>query len=245
MAHLDVVQQDLAEEEAAVMSFWTDHAMAQAIPLDIPECARMPEPLAWQQQGPPSVMESVAPDDEFPDCRQHQCDEDDPQRLSHMAANGFVTTLVPTSNFTVFPWQTVGKIYMVFGGQNYVGSAWALSGTESAVFTAGHCVYDQPSAQWASKLMFKGRYNNGSAIGTWYMKTLYSLRGWINKSGYQYDLGVGLATSEIRPTMGALGLDGELSTKPRAVYGYRVSRQGHTRLQLQRRVYVAKRGWLH
>lgn len=196
----DVITNTVTESEDDIRAHWTDEAMAEAIPLEMPEGGPPAPPETWEQIGQLTAMESVAPDGEY-----LAYGEDDLRETAAQAGT-FVTTKVPTSNFTKFPWQAVGKLYMVFGGKNFVGTAWALSGSESGIFTAGHCVYDtEHNFKWASKVLFKGRYNNGSAAGTWTMSTLGTLVGWTKKSGSQYDLGCCLATSKIRPTLGALG----------------------------------------
>ena len=205
MANEDVVTQEIAEEATALSEYWTEEAMANAIPIELPsvdatimelsEAQGTAEP--WVQEGKMHQMASVAPTGEF-------IEYADPTESLKTAANTFTTTQVPLSNFSKFPWQTVGKLYMVFGGRNYVGSAWAIAGTESCIFTAGHCVHDKSSG-WASNVMFKGRYNNGTSAGTWSMKTLYSLKGWTDNEDFRYDMGACLATRVIRPAIGALG----------------------------------------
>ena len=206
MADTQVVSQQIKAQIEALNAYWTEDAMREAIPIDLPsldgtlrqlsDMAADAEP--WAQSAPSQQMPSVAAAGEFVDHGNLA------STVPTAAAGTFTTTLVPTSNFTKFPWQAVGKLYMVFGGKNYVGSAWAIAGTQSCIFTAGHCVYDKADG-WATNVMFKGRYNNGASIGTWYIKELFSLKGWTDNRDFQYDMGACLATSAITPTMGALG----------------------------------------
>jgi V8-like Glu-specific endopeptidase len=92
---------------------------------------------------------------------------------------------------------------MSFGqGHDFVGSAWTIG--ESAIFTAGHCVKDQ-TLGWATSMVFRARYNHGSSIGTWTIRLINSLNGWINSGDFQQDMGAAIATSPIRPTTGKSG----------------------------------------
>lgn len=216
---LNVIQQKEDLDHSKIAAYWTEERMANAIPIEIPKNFELPKPIHWEQDGPLTIMESVGPERHFP---LHPDGSD-----QKIAANTYTTTLVPTSNYTTAPWQNVGKLYMVFGGKNYVGSAWVIAGSNSGIFTAGHCVYDNGTgggngAGWASSVMFKPRYNNGNSLGTWYMSTLFTLQGWADKSGYQYDLGCCLATSQIAPTTGGLGwiANGAPNLGPYTAIGY-------------------------
>jgi len=205
MADRDVVEQNIDVNLKAISDYWTEEAMAEAIPIELIRdvslkelSERAPDNEPWVQDGIMQQMENTAAQGEF-----HAYPDADELPPAALAA-GYTTSLVPIGNYAKFPWQAVGKIYMVFGGKNYVGSAWAIAGTESCIFTAGHCVYDQ-KAGWASNIKFEARYFNGASAGTWYMKTLYSVKGWTSNGDHKYDMGAGLATQAIRPKIGALG----------------------------------------
>lgn len=200
MSNLTVVAQSIANTKKAhkaILDYWTEEKMANAIPLEIPVIKKKKAPKRWKQSGKLTIMETVAPKLQTPFFN-------DIENAS-AAANTYTTTQVPTSNFTKAPWQFVGKLYMTFNGKNYVGSAWSIAGSTSGIFTAGHCLYDQKTNSWASQVIFKARYNDGSYAASWPMTELYTLQGWIDKKGHEYDLACALANSPVSPVIGGLG----------------------------------------
>jgi V8-like Glu-specific endopeptidase len=199
---LDVEMSEESLEIEEIQSYWTKENMESAIPIEIPMLDELTPPIQWTQDGIMSSMEAVAPDHDYDNIIE------DLEKVLPTA--GFTTSLVPILNYRLLPWCPVGKLYMVFGNKNYQGTAWAISGSESGIFTAGHCVFDNglgggSGAGWATKVKFEAQYYDGRSAGTWYMRKLYTLKGWTSRSGFQYDLGCCLATSKIRPTTGALG----------------------------------------
>jgi len=175
------------EDELAIITYWTPERMEEAKPLELPTLRGRPE----GGQGVPTADEADQPVEQSAVA---------PDGSQDLALANFVTTRV--ANMNIWPYMTVGKLYMTFAGVNYQGSAWCIG--ESAIFTAGHCVHGK-SAGWATNVIFRARYSNGSSIGTWVMRTLGSLNGWINNEDFQYDMGSGVATRPIRPTTGKSG----------------------------------------
>lgn len=170
-------------EAAEVEAYWTQERMESAIPLPLPT---FPSSAAVYSRrvsvGAPASASSRGPDTEG------------------LLALRFSTSLV--GNMNVFPYQAVGKLFMTFGGQNYVGSAYVIG--ESTIGAAGHCVYD---GNWATNVLFAARYNNGADIGRWPIRPdrLAAPRGWTDNTDFAYDLGFGIAYRPIRPTTGKLG----------------------------------------
>lgn len=176
-------------DEQEVRAYWTEERFRNAKPLPLP---KLPSPPGVadargpgaRAKGKPATGDAVPPDGSWG---------------RNLLA--FQTSLV--ADMTIDPYQTVGKLYMSFGaGNDFVGSAWTID--ESAIFTAGHCVFDR-TLGWATSLVFRAQYKNGSSIGTWSIRLINSLNGWINNGDYQHDMGAAIATSPIRPTTGASG----------------------------------------
>ncbi len=185
-----------AHETAEVDAFWTEDAMRAARPVEM----RLAEPPlemlhrdVWTQAGPQTVFESRPPDGE----------EIEPFVEEPAPAAGYATSRV--ADLSAFPYCTIGKMFMVFDGSNFVGSAWVIA--EQAVFTAGHCVYDKDSdGGWADNVLFVPQYDNGSApVGRWTATKIWSLEGWSRSHDFRYDMAVFQVDRPIRPKTGSLG----------------------------------------
>jgi V8-like Glu-specific endopeptidase len=92
--------------------------------------------------------------------------------------------------YTSAPTRTHGKVFFTDGGARYVCSGTALlSGNESTVWTAGHCVHDGTGgfhANW----VFVPAYADGTApYGEWAARTLLTTRSWSASGDLSYDLG--------------------------------------------------------
>ncbi len=200
----EVIEHQLTTDDTEAMAvrlYWTEERMQSAQPRPLPEIevpdaqlAELLAPSPWEQTGTPTHMETV------PAYNQPLEQEVEELGREAMAVRTFTTTKV--ANMNVFPYQAVGKLFMTFDGVDYIGSAWTIA--ECGVFTAGHCVYDTDTDKWASNVMFKPRYSNGHALGTWHARALYSLTGWTKNHDWAYDMGAFL-TTPIRPSTGSLG----------------------------------------
>lgn len=177
-----------AKELRDVELYWTEDRIRSASPLPIPTLDGEPPVEDVIEVREPDVIEhsAVEPDAEVDD-------------LSAETAC-FVTSLV--SNRNVSPYKYVGKLYMTFGGNNYVGSAWCIC--KKSICTAGHCVHDK-STGWATNVIFKGRYNSGSQSGTWAIPTLAAPKGWTDNQDYAYDYAGGISNGNIQSVIGSAG----------------------------------------
>ncbi|MHA1821179.1 MAG: CARDB domain-containing protein [Promethearchaeota archaeon] len=104
---------------------------------------------------------------------------------------------------TEFPYRTVVKLYMTFGGNNYIGSGAMIDGKH--VLTAGHCVYDSEHG-WAESITIVPAKNGptqpfGSASWT----RLRTLRGWVNDQSSEYDLAVITLDKDYGTSIGWMG----------------------------------------
>ncbi len=193
----------LAPQVKLLNEFWSEEALAAAEPIGLelsPEEAQqllLKADVEWQAAGPETTGTPVAP-------AGGAVSGWDPQLPC--PATGCTTQRVP--NRTVIPYCAVGKLFMTFNGNRYVGSAWTIG--ESTVFTAGHCLYDSGTggAGWADNLLFVPQYHNGAEpLGRWAAIEMATLNGW--KAGgsdrFKYDLAAFRVDRPIRPATGSLG----------------------------------------
>jgi len=86
---------------------------------------------------------------------------------------------VPPSNGSVsFPTATVGKIFFVSGGRNYVCSGTAIvSQNKNTMDTAGHCLYMYGT--WSTNVIFCPLYDHGNGpYGCWAATNLLIPSDW-------------------------------------------------------------------
>ena len=131
-----VVAERTASLANEVEPHWTAEAMASARSIepevDEEEILTLMDPRAWVQDGNPTVMESVPPDGAVIGDDEDIAD----------ARDRFMATRVPTGSLDDFPYSAIGKLFMTFDGEDFVGSAWVVA--VSAVFT--RIAYSTPNA---------------------------------------------------------------------------------------------------
>ena len=176
---------ELEQEEAALLSYWTEERMAAAEPL------------------PFSVPAESIDDAQFSNLQPEESLSGEPQAPEgglFLPRPKFSTSLVKDMN--VFPYQCVGKLFMTFGGGDRVASAYVIG--ESTIGTAGHCLYKKEE-KWAENVLFAARYDRSSYVGKWSIKRKGILEGWEKTQNWAYDMAFGIAHRPIRPTTGKLG----------------------------------------
>ncbi|MCK4260965.1 MAG: trypsin-like serine protease [Halanaerobiales bacterium] len=180
-----------------VEAYWTEERMRNAIPLKIPVTAEEPDlratTLAWERTAEDKLKESTPSEN-------GNLNFDSKEFLLD-AGKDFETTRV--NNINDYPYQLIGKIFMTFNGRDYVGSAWTIA--ESAIFTAGHCVYSHQEGVWATNILFEAGYSDGSFIKRWGSNNYYSLNGWVNDGDCASDMAVCIMDSPVSSTTGTLG----------------------------------------
>ena len=125
-------EQEMGSAQSNIMEYWTSERMVQAQPIeaniDEDQILALMAAEPWAQEGPQAVMESQPP---------NGFGVGDHEDISDLA-NGFSTTRVLKTDQDDMPYSTIGKMFMTFNGQDYVGTGWVIA--ENGVFTAGHCV---------------------------------------------------------------------------------------------------------
>ena len=88
---------------------------------------------------------------------------------------------LPATNYSVYPYKTVGKVFFKKGTQNFVCSASSIG--NYAVITAGHCVSDG-MGHFHTNWVFVPAYNAGAApFGQWTPNFLIVSSAWHNGGG--------------------------------------------------------------
>src|ERR1019366_5263590 len=110
----------------------------------------------------------------------------------------------PANGESSYPLSTVGKVFMTnASGQNMVCSGTAvISANQSAVDTAGHCLYWNGS--WVKNVIFCPLYNNGSTpYGCWAARDLEVPADWINapSNDFHHDLGMAVVAANSEGTL--------------------------------------------
>jgi hypothetical protein len=123
-----------------------------------------------------------------------------------------------TTPYTQAPTSTHGKAFFTLGGSDYVCSATALlSGNDSVVWTAGHCVNQGPGA-YATNWSFVPAYKDGSApFGEFPARELLTTTAWRRSGDFSYDLGAAaVSTARGRSLTDAVGGRGIRFQYPRS-----------------------------
>jgi hypothetical protein len=106
------------------------------------------------------------------------------------------TSYEVTTPYTQQPTSTHGKVFFTLGGNDYVCSGTALlSGNESVVWTAGHCVNEGPG-DFATNWQFVPAYKDGSApLGVYTAQDLITSSAWANQGDFSYDFAAAIVGS--------------------------------------------------
>lgn len=192
------ISEEMQRDKMALTEFWTAEALAEATPIEV-DIDGGPQPVAMlAEEERPLEGDVVSNMPVMPD-RLETADYD-PQPAC--PASGPNTEQVPDR--TVIPYSPVGKLFMTFEGQKFVGSAWTIAG--SGVFTAGHCVYDEDRGGFADNLLFIPQYHKGAEPrGRWAGIQIATLKGWSEDRNFEYDLAAFTVDRPIQPFTGSLG----------------------------------------
>ncbi|CAF1197440.1 unnamed protein product [Adineta steineri] len=87
-----------------------------------------------------------------------------------------------------------GRVFFNYGNMSYSCSGSVVTANNTAtVVTAGHCVYDNDTKQWATNWIFVPDYNNGSApYGIFTARILITTPEWKNNANFSYDVALAI-----------------------------------------------------
>ncbi len=117
-----------------------------------------------------------------------------------------------------------GRLEMTFpNGEQYVGSGTMVN--HRHVLTAGHCLYDIETEQWATSIKFTAaKDGNSSPISPAYATHLVTVKGWKDYKDSKYDMGMLILNRDVGEETGWFGLstdtDSTLKRQPVNVTGY-------------------------
>ncbi|OZE13437.1 hypothetical protein CH249_01445 [Rhodococcus sp. 05-2255-3B1] len=90
---------------------------------------------------------------------------------------------------TAYPYRTIGKLFFVSDGKDYVGSASAIA--KDGLITAAHNLYDGASRSWSSKIHFVPAYADSVApFGVWNWNKAWVYDEWVVHDTDAYDVGL-------------------------------------------------------
>lgn len=200
-----VLTRHLETSRREVMDFWTTARMERAAVADAPRATRasLLDGSDTGVAGPRTSGGAVGPSMRTP-VRESVVAQ---QELAGLQFESFE---IPDTQ--TFPNSTHGRLFA-----QSPTAAWSCSGTvvssasESLVLTAGHCLYDIDTGEWATAVIFIPGYRNGTRpFSTWSATDISVLSGYVNGAGNpEYDLGAmrvaPLAGTTIQDTTGARG----------------------------------------
>jgi hypothetical protein len=208
VAKLPEPRLERAPGAAAALSaedYWTPEMMRAAAPIRLPVAPVPAEAetdisraLAAFREGGRGVVESAP----------QPPDQTGEEPLSFAC---FETTQVG-DKFNQFPYSAIGRLFMVFAGKNFSGSAWVVG--EKAIFTAGHCLFDHENGGPASSVVFAGCYFQGQYKDKWTVVNKAVPNAWKDARDFRADMGVAILDKPIRSALGKLGFRANLSPAP-------------------------------
>jgi hypothetical protein len=122
-------------------------------------------------------------------------------------------TASPADSST-YPGRTHGKVFLTIPGfGDFLCSGTVVrSGGRNLVLTAGHCVYDDISGQFATNWMFAPGFRDGRRpFGEWVGRQLATTSQWRSNGDLRYDVGVAVVDRDpngrgVQDAVGALAI---------------------------------------
>lgn len=104
-----------------------------------------------------------------------------------------ITTLVSDEDRAKLPYCSVGRVGVLIGTKKLFGSGWVVA--KRAFITAGHGVYISARGGWINQAQFAPRFNT-KAGKVYDVKTVYSLKGWVENDESPYDMAACVVTED-------------------------------------------------
>ncbi|MDB5711571.1 MAG: hypothetical protein JWL96_3641 [Sphingomonas bacterium] len=184
----------------AVEEYWTAERIAGAKPFPLRALPRDPAPGLIDQEQLKSLLRGFGK-------RSRNKSSPPPDAESAwfkaLVAPPFDTERVP--NRGAFPYSAIGKMVAQVGGNDFAGTAWVVG--DRAIVTAGHCLFDDNSQQWATHVAFMPQFDDQPARGIWYGASSHTLSGWTGggPNAAAFDLGAVILEQPIASTTGTIG----------------------------------------
>ncbi|MCW3073488.1 MAG: hypothetical protein JWP69_557 [Flaviaesturariibacter sp.] len=191
------------QSEKDINDYWTNEKMEASLPIPKPR-------LKWD---PNNQISQLTPDG-MPIGQPFTVHPNSPMNLQQTGS--------VVSNPGGWPFSAVGKMFMTINGQNFSGTVFSVSGAKNVFMTAGHCVYDQASQQWATNVLVCLSYSPTYPGAQFAATNLITTCGWINSAGYQYDIGGGIVNGDMFTGRGNFGIlfNQGANTGPWSAVGY-------------------------
>jgi V8-like Glu-specific endopeptidase len=166
-------------------SYWTEARMQKAHPMPIKSPSRVrPRVVQESKVGgkPGRVSGSV------PSADGSGINAGEPVGDNYEYPYPYTRRTVEIELQKVYPYRTVGKVFMRQNGINYVCSGASVqSAPHQVVFTAGHCLNDG-AGHWSTNVIFvPARRNYKNPYGTFAATKLWALKGWKESHDFAFD----------------------------------------------------------
>lgn len=163
---------------------WTREEMLAAKPYPLPELKGVPpKDAVVRPDGPAEIHPGGRSGNALLKDSMLSVDVDAPDAITAAYTYPFPFTRYENlaSNYTVYPYKTIGKVFFTMAGQSFVCSASSIG--NYAVITAGHCVSDG-HGHFHTNWVFVPAYNAGAApFGQWTVNFLIVSSAWHNGGG--------------------------------------------------------------
>ncbi len=126
---------------------------------------------------------------------------------------------------SAYPNRLQGKVFFRIGDTAYQCSGTLVSSRRgNLIYTAGHCVFDQGTADFVQDLVFVPGYLKGETpFGFFAATNLITTRGWAQDGSYSYDIAVATLAGEPTADLGPgrkLAFDLKPVGRKYTIYGY-------------------------
>ncbi|MBO0778896.1 MAG: hypothetical protein J2P37_08735 [Ktedonobacteraceae bacterium] len=206
----DLAQQQSTDNPDDVLKYWTSDKMLSAINADlldagnrelIQQAADSIKDTAGQTiqgQNPTGSLPNIPPmapqdlQDLLQQIAQLNGQQGSTGTQTSASLLGAFSQAQPTASYS-YPLSTVGKVFFVSGGRNFVCSGTSInSPNKSLVDTAGHCLYDhEHNGGWSRNWIFCPMYSNGNTpVGCWTANYFYTSSSWVKNGDFESDYGL-------------------------------------------------------
>ncbi|CAF1263440.1 unnamed protein product [Adineta steineri] len=98
------------------------------------------------------------------------------------------STILPDARVSTSP--CVGRAFFTYGSLTYWCSGSVINASNmDTVLTAGHCVFNTTSKEWAKNFIFIPAYNNNSRpYGTFTARKLVTTQQWMSNANFSHDM---------------------------------------------------------
>lgn len=108
------------------------------------------------------------------------------------------------ANTSAYPNSAIAQLEVDFPSGSGICTGWFIA--KNRLATAGHCVYDATTGEWATAItVYPGRNGGSAPFGSYNAVSWYTVNGWISTGATKYDYGLVKLGSKVGNTVGWFG----------------------------------------